>query len=82
MVRLHGYDLVLACVKCGLKKRITNFPTQAAFQLGTILGPEHIEIYKKGCLRCGVCRFEVMTIPPPPKDPEGPRGWVQKPKVP
>ncbi len=79
---VRGYDLKIACVKCGLIKRIADFPIAAQFMLGDILGPEHIEIYKKGCLRCGTCKFEVLTIPPPPADPDGPRGWVKKPKVP
>jgi hypothetical protein len=76
---LHGYDLILACTACGLKKRIRGFPTQAAFLLGAILSSEHIKIFEKGCLRCGVCRFEVMSIPPPPPKPKGPVGWVKAP---
>lgn len=73
-----GYTLMLACTKCGLKKRIPHFPTQAAFAIGDVLTAEHIEIYKKGCLRCGTCRFEVLTAPPPPPPPAPPRGWVAR----
>jgi ferredoxin len=78
MTGLHGYTLMLACTKCGLKKRIDRFPTQAAFMLGDILTSEHIDIYKKGCLRCGTCRFEVLTAPEPPPPPDPPRGWTRR----
>jgi hypothetical protein len=75
----HGYTLMLACTSCGLKKRIRHFPTQAAFQFGDILTSAHIAIYEKGCLRCGVCRFEVLTIPPAPVPSPGPVGWAKRP---
>lgn len=80
--RLHGYDLILACTKCGLKKRIREFPSQAGLVLGDILATEHIGIFEKGCLRCGTCRFEVLSAPKPPAKPKGPTGWVKKKGVP
>ena len=79
MGELRGYTLMLRCTSCGLKKRILRFPTQAGLLLGAILTSDHIDIFEKGCLRCGVCRFEVMSIPPPPPPPPGPRGWVKRP---
>lgn len=73
---LHGYDLQLACVKCGLEKRIRRFPTAAAPALGDILTEDNISIFEKGCLRCGMCRFEVLTAPAQEPPPRGPTGWV------
>lgn len=75
----RGYTLELACTGCGLKKRIPHYPTQAAFLLGDILTAEHMSIYGRGCLRCGVCRFEVRSAPPPPAAPPGPVGWAKRP---
>lgn len=75
---LLGYTLMLACTACGLKKRIAHFPECAAFPLHAILDSQHIEIYKTGCLRCGVCRFSVESVPPPPPPPAGPVGWSEK----
>lgn len=78
MAELHGYSLILACTKCGLKKRIRHFPTQAAPALGTILGSEAQAIWEyKGCIRCGTCQFEVLTAPKQPPPPPPPVGWTR-----
>ena len=75
---MHGYDLMLACTKCRLKKRIREFPSAAGLILGDILASEHIGIFEKGCLRCGTCRFEVLSAPAPAVLSKGPTGWVKK----
>ncbi len=73
-----SYDLMLKCTSCGLKKRVPEYPEAGAFPLGTILDCDNIAIFKKGCLRCGVCRFSVESIPPPPPPPKKPVGWSDK----
>lgn len=77
--RLHGYTLMLACTKCGLKKRVAHFPEAAAFPLGTVLTDEHIKIFDRGCLRCGTVRFEVLSAPAPRPEALPPRGWTRAP---
>ncbi len=76
---LRGYTLMLACASCGLKRRIDDFPTQAGLHLGDVLTTDNISIFKKGCLRCGVCRFVVNSIPPASPPPAGPVGWAKRP---
>lgn len=75
---VDGYDLMLKCTGCGLMKRIPDFPMCGAFALGSVLSAEHHEVWERGCLRCGVCRFTVESIPPPPPKPAGPVGWSDK----
>lgn len=75
MASLAGYTLVLRCTRCGLIKQIEDFPSAMNLPLGEILTPEHIAIYEKGCIRCGTCRFEVLTAPGVPLIPEPPVGW-------
>jgi hypothetical protein len=77
--RLHGYDLMLRCTKCSLKKRIPEFPSAMNLAIGTILTTENIGIFEKGCLRCGTCRFEVLSAPMPAPAPKAPAGWVKLP---
>lgn len=78
MARLHGYDLVLGCTRCGIRKRIRQFPEAMKLVIGTILTSEHIQIFEKGCLRCGTCRFEVLSMPALPPPPPPPVGWARK----
>lgn len=75
--RLHGYDLVLRCTKCSLKKRIRHFPSAMNLLLGTILGAESQTLWEKGCLRCGTCQFEVMSAPLNKPEPSRPVGWAK-----
>jgi len=69
---------MLACVKCGLKRRIARFPTQGAPILGDVLDEKHQAIWERGCLRCGTCRFVVLTAPPQEVEVKGPVGWSNR----
>jgi ferredoxin-like protein FixX len=75
---LHGYTLMLACEKCGLKRKIRRFPTQGAPLLGRVLDERNISIWEKGCLRCGTCRFVVLTAPPQESQVKEPVGWAKR----
>lgn len=78
MSSARGYTLMLKCEKCGLKKRIADVPRQGAPLLGTVLDERNIAFFDKGCLRCGVCRFIVLTAPPQETQVKGAVGWTNR----